>query len=619
MSKYQSDQFFNIGGSRPSQWSRNVSGNDNTRFVNPNALNDDFLFPDKTIRHIKPSFDGKTWSEDTAILQKGYIRRINEFNDSNEGPLLCRFQFNPQFINQAASFQSGMVNPIYQPIEQLQQPIASMTNFSFRLIFDRSMEINQESTDVLIRTTDNPWETGDPRQVGVLHDINALFRVIGQGISADDVEGAINRATEAFAATDQRIGKDELTDEETKTYTEAVSNSSRFFQNNVNVGNTAFILPYPVRIVFSSLYIVEGFITQTSLEILKFSSSYVPMMAQVTMSVNAVYIGFAKRNTYFTHVLEQSAVERRNSIIRTAETQAAEVALVKEMLSTLNVKLGRRDVRPNNRAREFIGTGNGTPVIRFNQLFNDVNPPSGFAYTNPRVWASPTDFTDPRAWEEFRSFSFRKNRSSQSQDDAIFDLFTEGQLTMLKFRWKTTLFGPFADTRGSSGRGGFDDFSFTSADDVRNNTILSAPGIAQRSSNEQFVTVTTKSQWQNLHKPDLSRSSTADPEPSALPFTLNLPSQFSSSLDQTRRWVLLVEGSYEVTLNSNTYLDSSFSVLTLNRNSQAFLSTTLNFLWSRYDIPDTATSTVGTGGGSGPGDVAAIDASWVPPDFSVIS
>jgi hypothetical protein len=599
MTGYQSDQFFNIGKSRPDQWSRNRSP---STFVGNNALNDDFLFPDKTIRHIKP--DG---TPDTKVLQKGYIRRINEFNDSDEGPLICRFQFNPQFINQAASFQSGMVNPIYQPIEQLQQPIASMTNFSFRLIFDRSMEVNSSSSTLRTSATDNPWEAGGPSQVGVLHDINSLFRVIGQGISASDVEGAIGRAREALAATDQRIGKDELSDEDRKTYTEAVSNATQFFQNNVNVGNTAFILPYPVRIVFSSLYIVEGFITQTSLEILKFSSSYVPMMAQVTMSVSAVYIGFAKRNTYFTHVLEQSAVERRNSLAQETAIDVADLNALKSSLSKLTVKLSRRDIRPNRSRREVVGTGIGDPVIRFNQLFTDAATPTGFAYTNPLVWANPTDWVEPWTREQWRSSIF-----TTKKDDDISVLFENGSITDITFTWKATLFGPVVDPgAASSSRGRFTDFPFTSADDVRNNSALSQ--VQKFSSPENRQTVTTKKQWQELHTPDLFVSGlTADPpnpvEPLALPKSLNLTNRYSSAIATTNSWVLLIEADYLVTINGNSYSDNSFKVLSFNRSSTAPLSTTLDFLWSRYDeaFANNASSTSGGGGGPSPGSVSVL-------------
>lgn len=584
MTKYQSDQFFNIDSTRPAQWRRNVSGNDNTRFVNPNSLNDDFLFPDKTIRHIKPSFDGKTWSEDTAILQKGYIRRINEFNDGNEEPLLCRFQFNPQFINQAASFQSSTVNPIYQPIEQLQQPIASMTNFSFRLIFDRSMEINQDSTDVLIRTTDNPWETGGPRQVGVLHDINALFRVIGQGISADDVEGAITRAAETLAASDARLGRDSVTEEDEAIYSEAGSNASRFFQNNVNVGNTAFILPYPVRIVFSSLYIVEGFITQTSLEILKFSSSYVPMMAQVTLSVNAIYLGFAKRNTYFTHVLEQSAVDRRNELERVATRQNNAVETLRAHFNRLHMKLVRGDSSKSPpRDRPAPGTS-ADQIIKFNQLFDNFTPPANKAYTIGVVYASPTDWIKPRGSS---TGSRSPGTSAQtpggttspeeftivSSDGQVADDFENGVITNLTITWKASLFGPYTGSFFVSGQP-------ARVGDIPQNVsdILSDPRLASavvRASPVKTVTVNTKQQWLDLSDPAASADSVV-----SIPLI-----RFSASLDNTNFWLLFFEAEINVTINGTKYTSNSSSFTELSRISQRPLALALSFSWDNYFDP----------------------------------
>jgi hypothetical protein len=578
---YQSDQFFN-----------NQNTGETIVRRGKGRLNAPFIYPGNTLRVIDAA-----GNPTTRTLEKGYIRRLNEFNVDAEDPVLCQFQFNPQFLNQAASFQSGIVNPIYQPIEQLKQPIASMTQFSFRLFFDRSMELNSPGGSVTRAITDNPWELGGPSQVGVLHDINALFRVIGQGISANDVENAVFRARENLAARDVNLDEAAAAEEEAR-YQNAVNNAGSFFSNNVNVGNTAFILPYPVRIVFSSLYIVEGFVTSTSLEILKFNSAYVPMQAQVTLGVNAIYLGFAKKNTYFTHVLEQSAVTRRNELLQTAERTASDVASIKELFKSLTIKLGRRDVRPNNRTRELIGTGNGNPVIRFNQLFNDVTPPSGFAYTDPRVWASPTDWTDPKKWDVFRSFSFKKN---VSEDDPISDLFTSGQLTTIKFNWRASLFGPFPannDLRRATRNA-------ASADDVRNNPILANTTV--RSSNIQSIIVSTRDQWQKLYTPNLTRASTSDPEPVDLPSSLPLPSLFASGLDTTRNWLLLFEGSYTVTLNSSTYSDSSFSALVLNRDATAPLVTTLNFSWSRYDAsPDKAVVSGGGGGGGTPGTVSSV-------------
>jgi hypothetical protein len=572
--------------------------------VTDNALNDAFRYPDNTVRISTP--DGKGYA--TRVLQKGYIRRINEFNDGNEDPVICRFQFNPQFINQGAQFNSSITNPIYQPIEQLQQPIASMTNFSFRLMFDRSLELN-ESSSIRASATDNPWDAGGPSQVGVLHDINALFRVIGQGISADDVRGAINRSAESLAAGDLRVGKDGPTEEEQSAYENATSNSAAFFLNNANTGNTAFILPQPVRIVFSSLYIVEGFVTSTALEILKFSSSYVPMQAQVTLAVNAIYLGFAKQNTYFTHVLEKSAVQRRNDIATLSAAQNADVRVLRNEFNKLHMVLLRRDIsvqddrNPVDRPSPGLSDSN----IRFSQLFNDVNPPTSKRYTNPRIWAGPTNWaTTTSASSSGTDTSGRQRRTTSTSGgfepiteakESVSSLFDNGALTEVSLKFKAILFGPFRDNLQELNRVLS---NASSSDDVLNNDVIK--DTPKSTSPLVSFTINTKQQWLQETNPLTSKLFTK----------LDLPSQFLSTLDDVNNWVLFFEAEYKVVLNGKMYIESAFSTLPIRRISNPSLSSVLSFGWNRYynTVSEVAAATSGSSGSGGsggqPGDVADL-------------
>jgi len=77
----------------------------------------------------------------------------------------------------------------------------------------------------------------------------------------------------------------------------------------LNRGNTAFLLPLPVRVVFSSLYIVEGLVQDFNVLFTKFSTNMVPMQCSVTVTFEAKYIGFAKKDTFFTDVLEKAREE----------------------------------------------------------------------------------------------------------------------------------------------------------------------------------------------------------------------------------------------------------------------------------------------------------------------
>jgi hypothetical protein len=546
MTGYQGDQFFGIGNSRPDDWK-----NRPVAFINNNSLNNKFIYPDNTIR--VPLANG-TYS--TTTLQKGYIRRINEFDDGNQSPLICRFQFNPQFLTQQASFQSGIVNPIYQPIEQLKQPIASMTQFGFSLRFDRSMELNNAVSRT--RTaSDNPWSTGGPEQVGVLHDLNALFRVIGQGISENDVQNAAQRAEESLAAVDARVGKDELTEEETSNFNAAVANSAQFFANNVNVGNTAFILPYPVRIVFSSLYIVEGFITSTSLELLKFNSAYVPMMASVTLGVSALYIGFAKTNTYFTHVLAQSAADRRNELDAATAAQNADVQTLRRDFNKLHIKFIKR---PNNRP----APGNPSQVTRFNNLFSGTG-----SVRSSDIAVSPTDWIAPR------------QTGTGSRPVAV--QFESGDITSLSFKWRATLFGPLKETATlRRGRSSLVDFSRAqSVDEVINDPLLKDAKKVQ--SSQGSISVTTKQEWLDL----------SDPLADTFYPLFSLSSLFSAALESFNSWILVFEAEVTVTLNGRTYDAKSFTTRTFTRSSTSPLSAVLNFDWSRFanEVSDASSAT----------------------------
>lgn len=520
MTGYQSDQFFNIGRTRPDRW----RGGSPSSFVDNNALNQSFRYPDNTIR---TTLSDGTYS--TRVLQKGYIRRINEFDDSATGPVICRFQFNPQFINQQASFNSSITNPIYQPVEQLQQPIASMTNFGFRLYFDRSMELNEPST---LRTsaTDNPWEAGGPNQVGVLHDINALYRVIGQGISSSDVAAALERAAQSLAAEDARVGKRELTPEEQQNYNEAVGNASSFFDNNVNIGNTAFILPYPVRIVFSSLYIVEGFVTSTALEILKFNSAYVPMIAQVTLGVSAIYLGFAKQNTYFTHVLEKSAIDRRNEL---AAAQDAENSALRSIRANLNVINFRTlpSASTNIRSRSILPTPTSIPTSFGELFFNQSN----ITVRPSNVFASLNNFT---------------NRPEEQ--DNISKLFKDGVIQSIDYKWKATLIGPYNGSAiGNAREANVDLDSFLNISKIRtakNKTTMQKVGIKVNTSDE-WRSQSTSTRWDATRRSNVARMS--------FPAGWNI---FNDRPLTNQYYAFLLEAEVEVKLTSGPSVSNSFTV-----------------------------------------------------------
>ena len=70
------------------------------------------------------------------------------------------------------------------------------------------------------------------------------------------------------------------------------------------IGNSAFLVSTPVRIVFSSLFMVDGFIQGSAVNFTKFSKDMIPTMCAINITVEAKYIGFAKKDTYLTETLK---------------------------------------------------------------------------------------------------------------------------------------------------------------------------------------------------------------------------------------------------------------------------------------------------------------------------
>jgi hypothetical protein len=142
----------------------------------------------------------------------------------------------------------------------------------------------------------------------VLHDINAFYSVIGVGLSdkmmdyaQKTLETQINAA--AYTANEEASANDS----DGPSYSEsdisdANAQASDFLK--YNFGNTAFLLPLPVRVVFSSLYIVEGLVKDVTVTFTKFTSSMVPMQCTLNVLFEAKYVGFAQKDTFFTQVLE---------------------------------------------------------------------------------------------------------------------------------------------------------------------------------------------------------------------------------------------------------------------------------------------------------------------------
>jgi len=112
------------------------------------------------------------------------------------------------------------------------------------------------------------------------------------GVSCTNFGVATNLTTAETASTDENLWSDETVRERLTTLG--------------NESNRAFLIPNPVRVVFSSLYMVDGYVTGVNLLFTKFSRNMIPVTATLAIQMEARYIGFAREKTFLTEVLEKA-------------------------------------------------------------------------------------------------------------------------------------------------------------------------------------------------------------------------------------------------------------------------------------------------------------------------
>lgn len=304
---YRNDQWFRFNNVNESGESLLTNYKNDAGMYIPDALNQEFVYPRRAVRTGRPDANGIPTSE---LLKRGYVRSL--LTGDGLPVRRCQFQFNPSAINQSVSQNTSILNFLQMDKYQYSQPIPGNVTFQFDLFFDRSMEVNRTRTQQAVgeATTEDPWRNLGPERVGVLHDLSALYSIIGVGVS-EYMETRVRESAQEYynfsidAAVDRNTRQ--LTSEDVTSDAESEREKYRDSVNEligINKGNSAFLLPLPVRIVFSSLYIVEGLVQDFNVLFTKFSTSMVPMQCSVTVTFEAKYIGFAKKDTFFTDVLE---------------------------------------------------------------------------------------------------------------------------------------------------------------------------------------------------------------------------------------------------------------------------------------------------------------------------
>ena len=338
------------------------------------VLNKDFAFNPNLVRtgsvRVDSTFDT---TNHTTKLTRGFIRNL--ITDQGEGRarfpnIRCRFQFNPQDIEHMIEARKDMYLPILQDPKQLTQPMAGNASFAFELIFDRTTEVNSSTSRFTIEDSSQVPDQDSPQTVGVFHDLRVLYSIIGQGLSAELMEAqeAKTRSDIAYYASknyselniqvDSSDGTTryngattgEGNDIEIDTNSENLANfindindpsstasTNLSFMSNINIGNSAFLIPQPCRVLFSPMFMVDGFVMNTRVLFTKFSAKMIPVQCKVFLQMQAVYIGFAKNKTFITQQLADTAATNTRGQ-ELAESENLEITkILAKNLTTINV------------------------------------------------------------------------------------------------------------------------------------------------------------------------------------------------------------------------------------------------------------------------------------------
>lgn len=331
---YRDETFYNL---RDNDGVGPYMGNhsSNAKFVHPSP-NIRFLAAEDQLNALRINKDPKnpTYVANPYTIQRGYIRGLKQPGipgGAQFNPLKCSFQFNPQQITQVVAMREDVYLPILQDPIQFTQPFGAMTNFTFDLLFDRSREVadasyyDETGGHQFLGTIDqtnleNLNYKKDVAQIGAVADLRLLYSIIGQGFSQETLKMAAARLRQSAIHKANEGGGTDTTDPNAIT-TANVDEKVGAYINDSNVGNSAFLIPNPVRVIFSSLFMVDGFITGTSVDFLKFNTNMVPLQIRVGLTMNAMYIGFAREKTFLTEQLEKQGEELKR---QAAEDGAAD-------------------------------------------------------------------------------------------------------------------------------------------------------------------------------------------------------------------------------------------------------------------------------------------------------
>lgn len=387
-----------------------------------------FQYPRRVVRHTTVNEYGEE-VRTAKRLDRGFMRNLMTETTSTAGITTKQqrqrfnFQFNPAAIQQEVQMRQDIYLPILQDPTQFAQPMSAVATFNFELLLDRTMEVGSSAVntgieerrlvpDVDLFGESNP--ASDVYQIGVLSDLQVLYSIIGQGFSNKFIESQLEQL--------KIQARQEAADNEDLGITEADINSitSDSFAGAANFGNNAFLIPMPVRVVFSELFMIDGFVTSTSVRFTKFNTNMVPIQASIGLSMNALYIGFAKQKTFLTVQLENA----KNIQLTNAQTAIAEQAEITELAR----QSANKFVFYCDKAMEWI------------DMFSPDND-------NPRpisVYAKySTQTEEDYSMERDFKVGF-KDAKTQGNDDKIETYYENGGTATFSYNWRFCVYGPYS-------------------------------------------------------------------------------------------------------------------------------------------------------------------------------
>ena len=274
-----------------------------------------------------------------GLIQRGYMRLLTEVfefqnttnpvNDvrsslNHDLGTKLNFQFNPNELTRSVVARTDTQLWINQSPSQLLQPGIGDMSFSWQMLFNREAEVQKGrvfgNRDASAFETDSITNRLDEfstqqqasadtaaEELGVLADIAILDRITGQSISKEAIQYAQDRYARLVASGD--ITEEE--EEDDKTNISALAGGDVASLMDINVQNSAFLIPNPIRVVFSENFMVDGYVNSVTVSFKKFSTQMVPTVALVDVSMHAIYQGFARYKSTFTTILELAQKEKK--------------------------------------------------------------------------------------------------------------------------------------------------------------------------------------------------------------------------------------------------------------------------------------------------------------------